>query len=100
MPQYCEASPSKGAETLYAKCETLYERLPPEHREFIETAVGVWSNRGTAGGPAALDAALGARMNATGTRRIRDSNRRHDGARARSLLHRAGHPPPVRRRRV
>ena len=75
---YCEKSPSVGAETLYAKCRTLYERLPEEHKAFIETAVGVWSNRGTAGGPGALDAALGARMNATGTRRIRDSYRRHD----------------------
>ena len=75
---YCEESPTRGAETLYAKCETLYKRLPEEHKKFIETAVGVWSNKGTAGGPAALDAALGARMNATGTRRIRDSFRRHD----------------------
>ena len=76
---YCEKAPSKGAETLYAKCSTLYSRLSDEDKAFIETAVGVWSNRGTAGGPAALDSALGARMNATGTRRIRDSYRRHDG---------------------
>ena len=34
------------------------------------------SNKTTAGGPAALDAAFGVRMNATGTRRIRCANRR------------------------
>lgn len=73
---YCEKSPPFGAETLFAKTSTMYSNLNDDQKKFLEEATAVWSNVTTAGGPAALDAAYGVRMNATGTRRIREAHRR------------------------
>lgn len=73
---YCVESPDRGAETLFAKCSTLWGNLSQEQREFVEEVEASNSNFETAGGPAAFDAAFGLRMNATGTKRIRPANRR------------------------
>ena len=76
---YCLESPDSGAETLFAKCSTAWERLTPKQKEFIENVDAVYSNQSTAGGPAAFDAAFGLRMNAAGTRRIRAAHRKRAG---------------------
>ena len=74
----CRETPERGAETLFCKTKILYENLSDEQRKFVKSpdGVGMYSNMSTAGGPAAIDAAHGLRMNATGTRRIRDAQRR------------------------
>ena len=73
---YCEKSPPFGSETLFAKTSVMWNRLRDDQKQFLDTAIAVWSNVTTAGGPAALDAAYGVRMNSTGTRRIREAHRR------------------------
>ena len=75
---YCESAPEKGGETLFASCEALWKRLSPDQQEFLTKTTAVYSNRTTAGGPAAIDCAYGLRMNVTGTRRIRAASRRRD----------------------
>ena len=42
---HCSKAPASGAETLFAKCSTLYARLPAEHKAFLEDAVAVMSNK-------------------------------------------------------
>ena len=64
---YCKESPESGAETLFAKCATLWQRLTDEQKQFVESVEAVNSNESTAGGPAAFDSAFGLRMNSTGT---------------------------------
>ena len=72
---YCAANVT-GSETLFAHCHTMWKRLTPSQRAFLQSSEAVHSNRSTAGGPAAVDSAFGLRMNASGTKRIRDATRR------------------------
>ena len=78
---HCVETPARGAETLFCETRVLYSNLSDEQRAFLESDAGEakYSNEGTAGGPAAIDASFGLRMNATGTRRIRTAQRRRPG---------------------
>ena len=63
---HCKETPHQGAETLFADSARMFERLSQEQQDWATQAVGVFSNRFTAGGPAAFDAAFGLRMDPTG----------------------------------
>lgn len=73
---HCLATPAAGGATLFASMSAAYASLSADQRALADTFVGVHSNRHTAGGPAAVDAECGLRMDATGTRRIRAAERR------------------------
>ena len=77
----CRETPERGAETLFCRTKDLYNNLNDDQRAFLasDAGVAVYSNEGTAGGPAAIDASFGLRMNPTGTRRIRSALRRRKG---------------------
>lgn len=75
----CLSTPASGGETLFTSTARLYDALSVEQRSFAERATAVYSNRFTAGGPAAVDGALGLRMDGTGTRRVRAATSRRDG---------------------
>lgn len=75
---FCRAAPLAGAETLFADCAKMFNRLSPEQQEWALQTEAVFSNEFTAGGPAAFDAAYGLRMNSTGTRVIRGASRRRE----------------------
>ena len=73
---HCKETPHQGAETLFADSARMFERLSREQQEWATQAVGVFSNRFTAGGPAAFDAAFGLRMDPTGCALARPASRR------------------------
>ena len=75
---YCVAN-VRGSETLFAHCQTLWERLTDDEQQFLRKAEAIHSNKSTAGGPAAVDSAFGLRMNSSGTKRVRDASRRRRG---------------------
>jgi alpha-ketoglutarate-dependent taurine dioxygenase len=75
---YCK-EPCEGADTLFADGEVLFRRLSAQDQQRARSLTAIYSNRFTAGGPTALDAACGLRMSACGTRRARPASRRKEG---------------------
>ena len=86
---HCLKTPAGGGETLFADARKLYDALSAEQKALADGLTAVQSNTSTAGGPAAVDCEHGVRMDATGTRRVRDATSRRPGWRSgetRSLL--------------
>eukprot|EP01051_Picozoa_sp_SAG22_P001717 SAG22_NODE_71_length_22540_cov_8.918052_1_plen_503_part_00 len=76
---HCKETPAgAGAETLFADSAALFERLSTAQRAEATGLQARFSNRFTAGSPAAFDAAFGLRMDPTGTRVLRGASRRRE----------------------
>ena len=75
----CLATPSCGGETLFASSSALYAALSAEQKAIADAAILVCSNKYTGGGPAAVDAECGLRMDPTGTKRIRPAETTRPG---------------------
>lgn len=65
-----------GGDTLFTDMAAAYRSLTDDQRRFADSATAIHSNLHTGGGPAAVDAECGLRMDASGTIRIRPAHRR------------------------
>lgn len=76
---HCVSTPSVGGQTLFADAAAVLRAQTPADLALAHSLTVIQSNQCTGGGPAAVDAECGLRMDPTGTLRVTDATSRRPG---------------------